>query len=452
MTEKFKTPDPTMPTSADVVVIGGGTIGALVTLQLQEAGLKTVCVEAHSTNFGSSSRSAAAARQQFGMEANITMQLYSVDFFANWKKTLGGTTPPMHQVGYHFMFDNNFTDNGSTRVDSKAVVAAKLKRVEKQRALGLNDVELLMPDEVAERFPYVDTSELACSTFCQTDGYCYPNVITNDGFDRAKSLGATLLQNTLVSGFKTDSNGNITAVVTNKGEIPCQYVVNAAGVWASRVGDMVGTELPISPVRRYLYFMGPNLGQLDYDSFAKKNNLPMPMSDMPFTVTPNGAYCRADGKQFMLGWDRRPSEDVIYDLPSLVDHDASIQAQDIIQDGFRTNDDPSYAEEMCMEVSERLPFVLDHCGFASATSGFYGITADHSPIISFDSNAKNLIHCTGFSGHGIMQGPAAGKLVIDLITGNTSPIVDPFVYSLGGLLSHLNGDTKNARPAEHMVI
>jgi sarcosine oxidase, subunit beta len=443
-------PDPSFPKRADVVVIGGGVNGALVTLQLAERGFSVVCLEAHTKNFGSSQRSAAAARQQFGTSANIAMQIYAVKgFFLQHRKCLG-PNPPMHHAGYHFLYDGYVRESGKEpRLDPEAVRNAIRKRVELQVANGLTDVTMLMPEDISKLFPYIDTTNIACSTYCPTDGYCFPDVITNDGFERAESLGASLFQNTPVTDLVYDGS-RVTGVKCSKGVIACDFVVNAAGIWAPKIAKMVGTDLPIHPVKRYLYFMEPQVGSASYEQFAQANNMPVNLDRMPFTIVPGGAYVRSDNRSFMLGWDHRPAESALFHIPDILDRDEATRYQDCLEPGFGLHDNPTYGDDMCGHEAQYLPFLMDACGYKTATAGFYEITKDHLPIIDRDPKAPNLIHCAGFSGHGVMQAPAAGRLVAEIISDETT-FVDPYAYSLAGLARNINGES-GGRPHETMVI
>lgn len=393
--------------SKNIVVIGGGVIGALSAFELQRAGNNVTLLEACSWGNGSSSRSAACIRGQFENPSTIRGMVYCKEYYKQWIKVVGGDRSPITQNGYLFLKDCN-TDMEAVR-----------KIVETQHAAGLSDVEILNRDQIDKRFHYIETTGIQGATWCPTDGFLDPVIVYSDAVEMARKLGATAVQKAEVVEVIFDQNHCPVGVKTSDGrEFAGEVFINACGVWAPKISSMFdGYPLDIKALRRYLYFLrGFNGRAGDYMSHED-------FSRMPMTITPRGCYARPEstkGGKLMMGW-LQPTKPVRPQFDN----------QDVIEKGFSNGLD-DYGTALQKEIGTYLPDTVHMGGVTTATSGFYEDTPDHNPLIGLDPWTPNLIHVAGFSGHGLMSAPFAAATVANLVaTGsNQSSIELPLVGSV----------------------
>ena len=370
----------------NIVIIGGGVTGVLSAWELARAGHAVTLVEARSLGSGSSSRSAAGIRAQFGLPSTVRGLVYAERFYAGWTERFPRSQPCFKQNGYLFLKDYT--------ADPDAVRGT----VELQRAAGLAEVELLDKTEVDARWPFLDTTGVAAATWCPRDGFLFPAVIYQDGAEAARTLGAALVQNDPVVGVET-SGGRAAAVRLASGRrIEGEIFVNATGFLANATSRLFGgRELPIKVERRYLYF----LAGLKADSSWGLGREEFP--SLPMIITPGGAYGRPDNAQLMMGWLQfaRPA------APTLDD-------QDDVEPGFGLGLG-EYGPAVRKELAQVLPAVEDMGKLAAVTTGFYDTTPDHNPLFGYDGKVGNLVHAVGLSGHGLMHAPFSALIVAELV-------------------------------------
>ncbi len=389
-----------------VVIIGGGATGALCSVTLAEAGCQVIALEKKAMGNGSSSRSAACIRAQFDVEETAVGMAYSEDFYEHFHDIMH--TPPedrcwmIRRNGYLFLYENPTVYNDGSKKEEvvKSWSTAQEKALMHQE-IGL-PVEVLKPDEIKKRWPYLVTDNLIGATWCPNDGFLNHDQIYRLGFRRALELGAVLQQNTEVLGARF-TNGKIAALQTTTGEIECDWVVNAAGAWAPRVSrSLGGIDLRISPLKRYLWFL---------ETHNPEVVLPNKWGDLPMTIYGmgggRGAYSRPENNNtLMLGWAHETAPE-----PNFVDTD-----QDLLEPEFadRTGE---RAIALMNQVNDFSPALAGSGWPKHITCGYYETTPDHNPMIGIDDNLSNLVHAAGFSGHGLMHAPITALLVREIIQG-----------------------------------
>ena len=376
-----------------VAIIGAGITGALTAHRLLESGVQVTVIEAREKGAGSSSRSAACIRQQFSTPGTVRAMIYAVERYKDFHREFGcleGTPELLVQNGYLFLYEKDGPDPETSARRWKN--AQQL--VPMQQSNGLSDVELLRPEQIAERFPHIDTKPLIGATFCPSDGFLRPDLIYMEGFRRVEELGGRLHQNEEVTGGTHDSQGQLVALTTSKDrEVRADLFINATNAWAPRVSKLLGgSELQISPVKRYLYFIERG-SHIDPEVFLR----------WPMTITPTRAYCRPENaEQLLAGWAHSAHAEPGFDW----------EDQDHIEPGYyhRSGLD-NYGYQLWLELAEALAVVGEFSGLSATTAGFYATTPDHNPILGFDPKQPRLIHAAGFSGHGAMMGPFSAAVV-----------------------------------------
>ena len=387
-------PDPMAGERKKVVIIGGGVSGALSAFELAHAGHEVTLIEAGNLGNGSSQRSAACIRQQFGTPSTVRGMIFSTEYFKNWREIIGGDTTPIVQSGYLFLKSWN------TNMAELADV------VMMQQNAGLKDVRILTVKEIEDQFGYIDTTGLKGATWCPSDGFLDPGMVYTDAANAARLLGATIIQNDqMVSA--TMSGNMVKAIQTKSGRTitaESLIVVNAAGAWAPEVSEMMkGYRLDIKARKRYLYFM-------DGLKEGRPNNIMTVehFKKLPMIITPDGCYCRKDGQRLMMGWLHNAN-------PIRPTLDSNIQ--DEIELGFAASAFEGYAAVVKKEMASRVPDISENMGaIYTATSGLYEDTPDHNPLIGYDPWVPNVIHAAGFSGHGLMHAPFTARIVSRLVS------------------------------------
>src|SRR6185369_8257166 len=349
-----------MVETADVVIIGSGIVGSSVAYHLAQVGCTNVLVlerEAHQGK-GSTGKSMGGVRAQFSTPVNIQMSKYSIDFFSKFDEVVGH--PADYRAhGYLFCATND-----------KHLAYLKANR-ERQRALGVTNVEWVSPEDIVKIVPQLRVDDILGGTFCPTDGFVDPHCVMMGFMLNAREKGVRLWLDTQVTGIQVegyagilpaatrrslaeneneDSTGkaeplrtsgrqsHISGVKTSRGFISTRVVVNAAGPWASQVAKMAGAELPVEPLRRQLVPTEP------FDQLPKRFPMVIDMS--------TGFHFRREGKGILLAWND-PEETA----------------------GFKTEFDATFVEKILTHAASRVPVLAEaEVNPRRAWAGLYEMT------------------------------------------------------------------------------
>ena len=371
-----------MTERADVVIIGGGVVGASVAYHLAEAGCRDVLVVERGRELGegSTGRATGGVRAQFATAVNVRMSLYSIDFFARFSEATGrdcGYRP----VGYLFL------------AAGERQLAQLESNRERQRAAGLNCVEILSTGDIAARLPMLRLDDIAGGSFCPIDGLIDPLAVTRGLMARARERGARLWTDARVTGIELEG-GAIVSVNTSRGRVSTRAVVNAAGPWAAEVARFAGVEIPVTPLRRQL------VGTEPFDGLPERMPMVIDLSD--------GFHFRRVGHRgahapgVLLAWPD-PEE----------------------TPGFKTDFDEDFTGRILARAARRVPaFAGLKVDRRLCRAGLYEMTPDHHAIVGRAPGVAGLYLANGFSGHGVMHSPATGRAVSDLILHGESRAVD----------------------------
>ena len=219
-----------MRETAEVVIVGGGAMGASVAWHLRELGITdVVLLERDSLASGSTSKSAGGIRAQFADELNVRIALRSLDEF----ERMDGID--LRQHGYLFLLD-----------DQRDVVRFQ-EALALQHSLGVPSRELSV-GEALEVVPQLDPEGILAATFCDLDGYATPEAVV-----QWYARGTDLRQGWEVNGIDV-SGGRVTGVATARGRIATGTVVCCAGAWSADVGALAGVEIPVRGEARWMFF------------------------------------------------------------------------------------------------------------------------------------------------------------------------------------------------------
>lgn len=378
-----------MALTYDVAIIGGGAVGSSIAYWLTRdpawAGRVAVIERDPTYTRASSALSASSIRQQFSTPMNIALSRFGIGFLRDVNTHLGveGEQPVelgLREPGYLFLA----TPAGEPVLrDNHAI----------QRAEGCA-VALLDPQQVAARFPWIDTEGIVLASLGTANEGWFDGPALMQAFRRkARSQGAVYLHDEVVGIDVADAH--VTSLRLGSGEtVSAGIVVNAAGPWSASVAAMADVPLPVEARRRCVFV---------FDCRERFENAPL-------TIDPSGIWFRPEGRYWLAGSPPRDGND-IDGLPLDVDH-------------------AEWDELVWPVLATRVP-AFGAVKVVNAWSGYYEYnTFDHNGIVGPHPTIANLLFATGFSGHGIQQSPATGRAVAELITSGRYVSLDltPFGF------------------------
>lgn len=358
-----------MRRTADVVIVGGGIIGASIAYHLTTKGVRDILVlERDRLGSGSTGKNAGGIRLQFSSEINVKLSQRSLPHIERFADEIG-TDPQFHQVGYLFLI-----------TDDRDVTAFE-RSLEMWSRLGV-PARRVSADEAKALCKHARTNDVRFGTFCAKDGYADPSSMLNGYVARARDAGVTFAENAAVTAVSC-TNGRVTSVRTKDDEVAAATVVNAAGPWAGQVATLAGVDLPIKPLRRHI-FVTETVPGLD--------------EDFPLTIEfATGLYAHRESGGVLLGM-ADPNE----------------------KPGFDDTVNPDFMPAVVERALARFP-ILERTSIKTGWAGLYEDTPDKHPILGKVDGIEGFINAAGFSGHGIMHAPATGALIAELIVdGRTS--------------------------------
>jgi len=354
-----------MKNSYDIIIIGGGIIGCSLAFELAKRGRGDVLiVEREYLTSGATGRCGAGIRQQWGSALNATLALESTHIFENLEDYTGYSGDcGLNQGGYLLVaytekeweqFHENLKVQHSVGIDSHALDLRGIKEI----------------------VPHINTDGMFGACFCAKDGHADPFHCTFAYAKGAQKMGVDIETYTEVTGLKTE-NGRIRAVLTDKGDIQADLVINCTGGHAAQVAAMAGDEIPLFPERHQILITEPVAPVMK----------PMVMSiSRHFYVqqTPHGSVIMGIGD---------PAEPV----------------------GMNIRSSWQYLEQSAHLITQTLP-VFRELRVVRQWAGLYDMSPDRHPIISESESASGLITIAGFSGHGFMVAPRTAILVANYLT------------------------------------
>jgi sarcosine oxidase subunit beta len=366
------------PNTADIVIVGGGVMGASAAYHLAKRGMRDIVLLEKEKFFGTGAtgRCAGGVRYQFSTEINVRLSLESLPMIECFSEEIGQ--------------DVNYRPCGYLLIATNEKDAANFQRnVEMQNRLGVQ-TELLSGDQVRARLPLMKFEDAIAATFNQKDGLVDPNSVVAGYIRAAQKLGVKALTHTEVT--EIDVRGDeVEAVETAQGRIQTRLVLNAAGPWAGLIGEMAGVQIPIVPVRRQMF---------------TTNTLKEIPEDFPFVIDfARSLYFHREGDGLLIGMSNQNEKP-----------------------GFDQSVDEEFELENFEAAMARLP-LLERASRASHWAGLYEVTPDAHPIFG-GSPVKGFSICAGFSGHGFMHGPVAGKLMSEYILDGEFSTLDVSMLDL----------------------
>ncbi len=376
-------PSPALPSRARVVVIGGGIIGTSIAYHLASMGwTDTVLLERDRLTSGTTWH-AAGLMVTFGSTSQTSTELrqYTKDLYARLEAETGQAT--------------GFRPIGLIEVAADEGRLEEYRRVSAFNRLMGVDVHEISAREVGELFPIARTDDILAAFHTPTDGRVNPVDVTMALAKGARMRGATLLEGTPALDVLT-RDGAVVGVRTPVGDIECEYVVNAAGMWARQLGERSGVSIPLQAAEHYYLITGP-MPEVDPD---------WPVLEDPSRFT----YIRPEGEGLMVGlFETVAAPWNVGRIP------ADFSFGTIAPDWDRMG---PYVEA----AMSRVPATLD-AGVHTFFCGPESFTPDLLPIIGEAPEVRNYFVAAGLNSIGILTGGGWGRAIAHwIVTG--SPDID----------------------------
>jgi len=359
----------TLPERSDVVIVGGGVMGASAAFHLAEAGVSVVLLERGELAGGSTSRAAGGVRANFSDELNISLGKRSLELFADFPHRPGQEID-LHRSGYLFVL---------TRPEDVDLFTAS---VALQHSLGVES-RMVDVEEACRLSPLLDPEGVLAAAWSPNDGHCTPESVVMGYASGARRHGAVVRTGVEVTGIDS-TGGEVSAVHSTDGTVQTQCVIDCAGAWSPQIAAYVGVDLPVTPYKRELLITEPMAEPID----------------MAFTIDyATTFYWHREGPGILSGFSRKD-----------------------VEPGFDISRDADFPERLGELAAVRAPALLD-LGVRSGWAGLYEATPDHNALLGESKDVSRFLYATGFSGHGFLQGPAIGEILRDMYLGQT-PFID----------------------------
>ncbi|MEH6455397.1 MAG: FAD-dependent oxidoreductase [Cocleimonas sp.] len=369
-----------LPSSAQVVIVGGGVIGCSIAYHLTKLGMTdVVLLERKTLTCGTTWHAAGLVPM---LRSNYTLSMlakYSADLYAGLEEETGQGT------GYR--------RNGSLTIATNKERLAEIKRGASMAKVAGFPVDVLDRDQVQEHWPLMNTEDVIGGIYLPNDGVASPTDLTNALAKGARMGGAQIFENTKVIDMKI-KDGKAAGVITEHGDIDAEYVVNCAGMWAREFGKKAGVNVPLHAAEHF-YVVTEKMEGLE-------ENLPT-MRDMD-----GYCYYKPEGGHLLVG---------------MFEPGAKPWGMDGISEDFSFDqipDDFDHLEPYLECAMHRVPQFAE-TGLKLFFNGPESFTPDDSFQLGEAPELKNYFVAAGFNSVGIQSAGGAGKMLSEWIHKGHAP-------------------------------
>ena len=383
-----------MKNQARVVIIGGGITGCSIAYHLTKMGWQDVVVLDKGELTSGATFHAAGLVGQLRSSVNITKMLkYSIELYARLEEETGQHT--------------GWAAVGGLRIASSKDRMEELRRsAAMARTFGL-PMDLMGPKEACDLFPVMSPKGIVGAANLPTDGQIDPSDVTYALAKGARSRGAAIYTDTRVTAIRL-KNGVIDEVITEKGNIKTEIVVNAAGIWAPEIGKMVGVPIPIIPMEHQYIITKPLEG-------VRRGMATMRDPD-------NLVYFREEvGGLIMGGYEHNPIPWALDGIP-----------RDFTKKLLKSNYE--HFGPLSQRAIKRVP-VIEKAEIITLLNGPEAFTSDGDFIMGESAEVKNFFVAAGFCAHGIAAGGGVGKMMAEWIIEG-EPSLDLWRLDIRRLTGH----------------
>jgi sarcosine oxidase subunit beta len=379
-----------MAESADVVIIGGGIMGASLAFHLTRGGVRNVLlIEKRTIASGASGKTGALLRQHYSNVPEATLAHLSLQTFRHWDDVVGG--------------DCGFLGCGliatvATGPGYEANIDLMRRNVAMQQQVGIQTA-LLTASQLRDLQPFGDFDDLTVAAYEAESGVVDAVGATQSMARAALRNSARIWEGVEVTGIRRQGE-RVSGVETSAGPVEAGAVVCAAGAWSVPLLRTVGIEAPIEAIRVQVAFL----------------NRPLSMpaeGHMAYVDTAANMFCRPWGpNRTMVGIGGGEFHETVD------------------PDQYSESNDPAFPPLVQRYLSRRMP-AMDSATYLYGHAGLYDMTPDAHPILDHAPSLDGLYLMLGFSGAGFKKGPAVGQCMAELITDGHASTVDltPFRFS-----------------------
>ena len=362
-------------TTADIVILGAGVIGASIAFHLAKRKVgKIVVIDKGHVGQGGSGRSSALIRMHYSYPPEVQLALVSLRMFENWRDVVGE--------------EGDFRKTGFVRIVHPGEGDRLKQNVEMQHKLGVN-VKLIDRVELKELEPDWKVDEVELAAYEPDSGYGDGAGVATDFLIRARDLGVAYRSKTEALEFLMDGE-RVRGVKTDHGEIAAPVVIAATGPWTLPLFQRIGIDLPI---------------ETEYHQVAILRNAPgMKGGGCACIDSVSATYFRSDAHdKFLIGdfYGQRGAD----------------------PDNFPQRASDDGLEEIIERASRRVP-KLENAEVMRGVTGVYDMTPDSRPLLGEISGVAGLYVCAGFSGMGFKISPAIGLVISELVLDGCGKTVD----------------------------
>jgi sarcosine oxidase subunit beta len=366
--------------TADVVIIGGGITGTSAAYQLARRGKRVTLLEKSYLGAGGTGRTVGLVRQHYSNEITIRMALRSLHVWQDFDQTVGG--------------DVGWVTTGALFIVAPHDVDGLKANIALQQGVGVN-TSFLDPLAVRELAPYLNCDDIGGAAYEPDSGCADGAMATNAYANRAKTLGATIVQGVEVTAICT-GGGRVTGVETTQGQINAPVVINAAGPWGARLARRLGYDTPVEVSRHQVAVF----------------QRPASLTAHPFIG------------DFIQGFYLRPETGHLTLSGSLEVSEAANKAD---PDHYTDTVDMDFNIAMADCTEHRIP-AMGEAEIRKGWAGLYDVTPDWHPIIGPMPGLDGFICAFGWSGSGFKMAPVVGEMLADLTTGDHLCPIDPHLF------------------------
>ncbi len=358
---------------ARIVIVGGGAVGTSIAYHLARAGERDVLLLEKAQLTHGSTWHAAGLVGQLRSKKNLTRLMQnSVAVFDRLEAETGQAI--------------DWRKSGSVRIASSPERLAEIRRsLTQAKGFGFEAYEI-SAEAARKKFPWMSTDGVVGAAWIPSDGYIDPYALTQAYAKAARAGGVTIREGVLVTGF-TRTGRRVTGVVTDGGTIGCEIVVNAAGIWAKRVGEMAGVAIAA--------------GAVEHQYVVTEKKIEVTPQTPTFRDPDRIFYLKPDVKAFAIGgWEQGAPACWRAGVP--FDFGRTLFPENL--DRF---------EPIMLGAAERLP-VLNEVGIQTLINGPIPVSADGEPVMGLAPELDNLFVACGFTA-GIAASGGAGEAMAQWI-------------------------------------
>lgn len=372
-----------MKDSYDVVIVGGAVIGSAVAYFLTanpDFNGSVLVVERDPTYAkAATSLSSSSIRTQFSNPINVKISQFGSEFIRNFGEVM--------QIAGQDRPDLNFHPGGYLFLANDAAGAQTLRENHQVQVDCGADVVLWDRDQLAQAFPHLHSDDIVLASYGRSGEGWFNNTGLMYGFKaKARAQGAEFVTDEVVAIGR--DGARVTSVTLKSGAVvQAGSIVNASGPRAALTARMAGLDVPVEPRKRTLFVFDCARTP---EGTAKVNQ-----GRLPLMIDPSGVFCRPEGRFFLTG------------CPPV--HDPAVDWDDF---------DPRHEEfeDIIWPALAERSKAFEAIKVVNSWAGHYDFnTLDHNLIVGPHPEVTNFVYANGYSGHGLQQGPAAGRGVSELI-------------------------------------